>query len=70
MQLAQTADGIMDGKDALLGRFASQRLYVAHLTMGANGIVERFHRTALSEFYRVAFSTQDLRHYRRAATRS
>jgi hypothetical protein len=55
MQLAQTADGIMDGRDELPGRFASQRLYVEHLTTGANGIVERFHRTVLNEFYRVAF---------------
>ena len=45
----------MDGKDALLGRFASQCPYEAHLTTAANGIVERFHRTVLSEFYRVAF---------------
>ena len=45
----------MDGKDVLLGRFVSQRPYVAHLMAGANGIVERFHRTVLNEFYRVAF---------------
>ena len=35
----------MDGKDALLGRFVSQRPYVAHLTTGANAMCESFFAT-------------------------
>ena len=39
----------MDGKDALLGKFASQRSVAAHLTAEANGIVERFFRSLKEE---------------------
>jgi len=52
---ARTAAGITDGRDALLENVASQCAYAAHLTAESNGIVERFHRTVLNEFYRVAF---------------
>ena len=45
----------MDGRDALLGLFALQCSVGAQLTAEANGIAERFHRTVLNEFYRVAF---------------
>ncbi len=45
----------MDGRDALLGSIEFQRSVAAQLTAEANGIVERFHRTVLNEFYRVAF---------------
>src|SRR5262249_13836038 len=45
MRSTQTADGIMDGKDVLLGRFVSQRPYVAHLMAGANAMCESFFAT-------------------------
>jgi len=54
-RLAQTAARTTDGRDALLGSIESQRSVAAHSTAEANGIVERFHRTVLNEFYRVAF---------------
>jgi putative transposase len=39
----------MDGKDALLGKFASQRSVAAHLTAEAKGRVERFFRSLKEE---------------------
>jgi Integrase core domain len=46
---AQTAARTTDGKDGLLGKFASQRSVAAHLTAEANGIVERFFRSLKEE---------------------
>jgi Integrase core domain len=46
---AQTAAQTTDGKDGLLGKFASQRSVAAHLTAEANGIVERFFRSLKEE---------------------
>src|SRR5215471_13819925 len=49
MRSTQTADGIKDGKDVLLGRFVSQRPYVAHLMAGANAKAESFMKTLKCE---------------------
>ena len=49
----------MDGKDVLLGRFVSQRPYVAHLMAGANAMCESFFATLECELLeRRRFKTQ------------
>jgi Integrase core domain len=45
MRSAQTAAETMDGTDALLGRFAPQCPYEAHLTTAANAMCESFFAT-------------------------
>jgi hypothetical protein len=49
MRSAQTAAETMDGTDGLLGRFASQCPYEAHLTTAANAKAESFMKTLKCE---------------------
>jgi hypothetical protein len=59
MRSAQTAAETMDGTDALLGRFASQCPYEAHLTTAANAIRESSFATLECELLdRCRFKTQ------------